>query len=57
MQTIYDDTEEQLEAIAVDEASGKIATCTGSTIRVYKPYGQEEDALQVRVRELRPIGD
>ncbi|CZR52061.1 related to RAV1-similarity to Drosophila DmX gene [Phialocephala subalpina] len=46
LQTIYDDAEEQLEAIAIDEASGKIATCAGSNIRVYKPYGQGEDALQ-----------
>jgi hypothetical protein len=55
LQTIYDDAEQHLEAIAIDEASGKIATCTRSTIRVYKPYGQEEDALQVRVHELQKL--
>jgi hypothetical protein len=47
LQTIYDDDEAHLEAIAIDEASGKIATCAGSNIRVYKPYGQGEDALKV----------
>jgi hypothetical protein len=48
LQTIYDDDDAQLEAVALDEASGKIATCAGSNIRVYKPYGQEENALKVR---------
>lgn len=47
MQTIYDDDDVCLEAIAIDEASGKIATSAGSNIRVYKPYGHSEDALQV----------
>lgn len=47
LQTIYDDDDAQLEAIAIDEASGKIATCAGSNVRVYKPYGQGEDALKV----------
>ncbi len=48
LQTIYDDDEEDLEAIAIDESSGKIATCTTTSVRVYKPYGQGEDALKVR---------
>lgn len=48
LQTIYDDDDDRLEAIAIDEASGKIATCTGSSVRVYKPYGHGEDALKVR---------
>lgn len=47
LQTIYDDDEQPLEAIALDTASGKIATCAGSNVRVYKPYGQGEDALKV----------
>lgn len=47
LQTIYDDDEEPLEAIALDAASGKIATCSGANVRVYKPYGQGEDALKV----------
>lgn len=47
LQTIYDDDESPLEAIAIDEGSGKIATCTSSNIRIYRPYGQGEDALKV----------
>lgn len=54
LQTIYDDAEEHLDAIAIDEISGKIATCTGPNIRVYKPYGEEEDALQVRLHQQCP---
>ncbi|KAH8684713.1 WD repeat protein-like protein [Tricladium varicosporioides] len=46
LQTIYDDDEAELETIAIDELSGKIATCTGPNVRVYKPYGQGEDALK-----------
>ncbi|KAJ4390451.1 regulator of (H+)-ATPase in vacuolar membrane [Neurospora sp. IMI 360204] len=46
LQTIYDDNEEPLEAIALDEASGKIAVCTYNAVRIYKPFGQEDDALR-----------
>jgi hypothetical protein len=47
LQTIYDDDETFLEGIALDEASGKIATCTAKDVRIYKPYGEGEDALKV----------
>jgi hypothetical protein len=42
LQTIYDDDERKLEAVAFDEFSGKIAACTGSTIRIYKPFDGEQ---------------
>ena len=48
LQTIYDDDDEPLQAVALDEASGKIAVCTGRSVRIYRPFGKEEDALQVR---------
>ncbi|KAK0107758.1 regulator of (H+)-ATPase in vacuolar membrane, variant 2 [Cadophora gregata f. sp. sojae] len=57
LQTIYDDDEEDLEAIAIDEASGKIVTCAGTIIRVYKPYGQGEDALKWSLQHSFPIGE
>jgi len=47
LQTIYDEDDDHLEAIAIDEASGTIATSAKSNIRVYKPYGQDDDALKV----------
>ncbi|POS86224.1 hypothetical protein EPUL_000396, partial [Erysiphe pulchra] len=40
LQVIYDDSEEQLEAIAFDEITGKIAVHASHQIRIYKPYGQ-----------------
>lgn len=48
IQTIYDDDDSPLDAIAFDEAYGKIASCTGHVVRIYKPYGQNEQALKVR---------
>ncbi|ORY63968.1 RAVE protein 1 C terminal-domain-containing protein [Pseudomassariella vexata] len=46
IQTIYDDDERKLEAVAFDELSGKIAASTGRTVRIYKPLGQLDDALK-----------
>lgn len=37
MQTIYDDDDQPLESVVFDELSGKIAACTESSVRVYKP--------------------
>lgn len=49
LQTVYDDGEQPLEAIAFDESTGKIATCTSTEVRVYKPFGSREDALKVPI--------
>lgn len=46
LQTVYDDDESPLCAIAFDEASGKIATATDDWVRIYKPFGQELDAVK-----------
>lgn len=49
LQVIYDESEEQLEAIAFDEINGKIAVCASQQIRIYKPYGHgsnNEDILK-----------
>ncbi|KAM7206227.1 RAVE protein 1 C terminal domain containing protein [Rhypophila sp. PSN 637] len=46
IQTIYDDDEDPLQSIALDEATGKIAVCTRRNVRIYKPFGWEEDALK-----------
>jgi hypothetical protein len=48
LQTIYGEDDTPLDAIAFDEAYGKIASCAGHVIRIYKPYGQSEDTLKVR---------
>lgn len=44
---MYDEDASFLAAIAIDEATGKIATCTERNVRIYKPYGQNEGALKV----------
>jgi hypothetical protein len=46
LQTIYNDEGGGLEAVVLDEASGKLSTCSGSNIYVYRPYGQEEGMLK-----------
>ena len=53
LQTIYLAEDVQLEAVEVDVESGQIATCAGSTVYVYKPYGQDEGALKVGMRYKR----
>lgn len=40
---------DDLEAVSIGEASGKIATCTNSTVFIYKPFDVEEGALKVRL--------
>ena len=49
LQTIYHDDHDILDGVALDEASGKIAVCCGSTIHVYRPYGLDIGALRVRI--------
>ncbi|WQF81494.1 Putative RAVE complex protein Rav1 [Colletotrichum destructivum] len=57
LQTIYDDDPSHLQAVAFDESSGKIATCTQSVVRVYRPFGQPEDALKWGLQSSFPIPD
>ncbi|KAI0009329.1 regulator of V-ATPase in vacuolar membrane protein [Xylariaceae sp. FL0662B] len=45
-QTIYDNDERRLEAVSFDESSGKIAACTDSTVRIYRPLGHGDDSLK-----------
>ncbi|KAI2625470.1 RAVE protein 1 C terminal-domain-containing protein [Xylaria nigripes] len=46
LQTIYDDDPRKLEAVTFDEFSGKIATCTDGTVRIYRPLGHERDSFK-----------
>ncbi|KAE8153886.1 RAVE protein 1 C terminal-domain-containing protein [Aspergillus avenaceus] len=46
LQTIYVDDADSLEAVAIDEASGKIAVCGGPDIFVYQPYGVKYETLK-----------
>ncbi|KAH0537711.1 hypothetical protein FGG08_005518 [Glutinoglossum americanum] len=46
LQTIYHDEGEGLEAVALDEVSGKLATCSSSKVYVYRPYGGDKGMLK-----------
>jgi hypothetical protein len=48
LQTIYIDDADELEAVAIEESCGKIATCSRSKAWVYKPSGRKEGVLRVR---------
>lgn len=48
VQTVYADTDDALEAIDIDEESGRIATCTRTRIAIYNPRSQDRrTALKV----------
>ena len=48
IQTIYNDQLLALEAVVIDEATGKIAICSLEEVHIFKPYGKKEGALKVR---------
>jgi hypothetical protein len=52
LHTIYDDDSRNLEAVAFDESSGKIAACTAEAVRIYRPLGHAHDSLKVRLFRL-----
>lgn len=49
LQTIYVDDTDNLEAVVIDESSGKIAVCGGPDVFVYQPYGIQGETLKVRI--------
>ncbi|ERF76244.1 hypothetical protein EPUS_04321 [Endocarpon pusillum Z07020] len=46
LQTIYIDDAASLEAVTIDERSGKIAVCDNIHIFIYRPVGKEEGVLR-----------
>ncbi|KAL7269050.1 regulator of (H+)-ATPase in vacuolar membrane [Rhizina undulata] len=55
IQTIYHDDE--LEAVAIDEASGKIAVCSGRHIFVYKGNGQGEGFIKWQLQSQLELSE
>jgi hypothetical protein len=53
LQTIYIDGEVELEAVALDAGTGKLAACSTRHIYLYRPYGHDEGAIKVRRRSRR----
>lgn len=54
IQTVYHDASPPLDAVAIDEATGKIAISNSQDIYIYRPYGIEEDALKVNTKSRLP---
>ncbi|MCJ1260826.1 regulator of (H+)-ATPase in vacuolar membrane [Lobaria immixta] len=46
IQTIYHDGSPALDAVAIDNSTGKIATCDSEEVYIYRPYGRKEGALR-----------
>ena len=47
LQTIYhEDHSCSLDAVAIDDVTGKIVVCTSNEVTIYKPYGRKEDVLK-----------
>ena len=46
LQTIYLEEHSDLDAVAIDEATGKIATCSSDEVTICKPYGRQEGAIK-----------
>jgi hypothetical protein len=47
LQTIYVDDADSLEAVTIEETSGKIAACGGPDVFIYQPYGIRNETLKV----------
>ena len=47
LQTVYIDDAETLEAVTLDEESGKFAICDKTHVFIYKPEGRGEGLLRV----------
>jgi hypothetical protein len=41
------DEEFELEAVVLDEGTGKLAACSTQHIYIYQPYGQDEGVVKV----------
>ncbi|KAF2036460.1 hypothetical protein EK21DRAFT_52161 [Setomelanomma holmii] len=54
LQTIYIDEEFELEAVALDEGTGKLAACSTRHIYIYRPYGRDEGAIKVTMSLPNP---
>ncbi|KAF2021002.1 hypothetical protein BU24DRAFT_361581 [Aaosphaeria arxii CBS 175.79] len=57
LQTTYIDEETELEAVAFDENTGKIAASSTKTVYTYQPYGQDEDAIKWSLQGSVPLPD
>ncbi|KAH8725059.1 RAVE protein 1 C terminal-domain-containing protein [Phaeosphaeriaceae sp. PMI808] len=57
LQTIYVDEEFELEAVALDQNTGKLAACSTRNIYIYQPYGQGEGAVKWSLQGSMSLSD
>ncbi|PLB52265.1 WD repeat protein [Aspergillus steynii IBT 23096] len=57
LQTIYVDDGDALEAVTIDETSGKIAVCGGPDVFIYQPYGILDETLKWSLVHTFRCGD
>ncbi|EAW07461.1 WD repeat protein [Aspergillus clavatus NRRL 1] len=57
LQTIYVDDTKTLEAVTIDEASGRIAVCGGPDVFIYQPYGIKHETLKWSLLHTFRSGD
>ncbi|KAF2091359.1 hypothetical protein K490DRAFT_31122 [Saccharata proteae CBS 121410] len=57
LQTTYHEDEDNLVAVVLDEASGKIAVASPKAVHVYKPYGLDEGALRWSLQHTLTLSD
>ncbi|KAF2706302.1 hypothetical protein K504DRAFT_459602 [Pleomassaria siparia CBS 279.74] len=57
LQTTYIEEETDLEAVALDEETGKIATCSTRNIYIYQPYGQDEGVVKWSLQGTMSLPD
>ena len=55
IQTVYNDEFSTLDAITIDEATGKIAIASPEEIHIYNPFGKEEGVLRWSLESSLPI--
>jgi hypothetical protein len=51
LQTIYVDEVDELEAVTIEEGSGRIAVCSQEQVYIYGPVGRDEGVLKVQPHE------
>ena len=52
---MYHDESADLDAVTIDEATGKIAASSSDQIHIYKPYGRQEGVLKWSLESSIPV--
>lgn len=50
LQTIHVDEVDELEAVTIEESSGRVAICSKEQVFIYGPIGRDEGLLKVEIQ-------